>query len=143
MTLNILMVDTKPLSQVQKKWEDSIGRVPGAYTEGVAGAKDVIAKGVAAESLYAEKLQATIASKKRATELSKVSDSEWKAAATDKGAKRIGAGMTGAKGKFNKGISEVLTVIQGVTIAPRTADPLANVDNRVKPIVKALADMKK
>jgi hypothetical protein len=137
------MVDTKPLSQVQKKWEDSIGRVPSAYAEGVAGAKDVIAKGVAAEGLYAEKLQATIASKKRATELAKVSDSEWKAAAGDKGAKRIGAGMTAAKGKFNKGINEVLTVIQGVTISPRTADPLANVDNRVKPIVKALADMKK
>ena len=137
------MVDTKPLSQVQKKWEDSIGRVPASYAEGVAGAKDVIAKGVAAEGLYAEKLAATIASKKRATELAKITDSEWKVAASDKGAKRIGAGMTAAKGKFNKGISDVLTTIQGVTIAPRTADPLANVDNRVKPIVKALADMKK
>ena len=137
------MVETKSLSVVQKKWEDAIGRVPASYTEGVSGAKDVIAKGVSGEELYATKVQEAIASKRRATELAKVSDTDWKNAATTKGAQRIGPGMSAAKGKFNKGINEVLTVIQGVTIAPRTADGLTNVDNRVKPIVKALMDMKK
>ena len=137
------MVDTKPLAQVQKKWEGSIGRVPSAFTEGVDLAKDVIAKGVAGEELYAVKVQEAIAAKRRAEKLAEVTDAEWKSAAKDKGAKRIGGGMTAAKMKFNKGISEVLTVIQGVEIAPRTADPIANVDNRVKPIVAALAAMKK
>ena len=44
--------------------------------------------------------------------------------------------------KMRTGMGEVLSVIEGVTIAPRTADPMANVDNRVKPIVSALAKMK-
>lgn len=137
------MVDTKPLAQVQKNWEGSIARVPSAYKDGVAGASNVIAKGVAAESLYQEKLQESFATNRRATNLAKVTDAEWKSAAMDKGARRIGEGMTKASGKFNKGIANVLTTIQGVTIAPRTSDPMQNVDNRVKPIVAALAAMKK
>lgn len=137
------MVDTKPLATVTSNYESSIARVPTNYKTGVQGAQNVIAKGVAAEELYAAKTQEAIASKRRATNLAKVTDAEWKAAASDKGARRIGEGMTKSLPKFNKGISEVLGVIQGVEIAPRTADPMANVDGRVKPIVSALAAMKK
>lgn len=137
------MVDTKPLAIVTKNYEGSIARVPTAYKTGVNAATNVIAKGVAAEDLYATKVQEAIASKRRATELAKVTDAEWKAAASDKGARRIGEGMTKSLPKFNKGIAEVLSTINGVEIAPRTADPMANVDGRVKPIVAALAAMKK
>jgi len=137
------MVDTKPLDQVTKKWDAAIGRVPGAYTDGVNSAKDVIAKGVAAEELYKQKLQESMADGRRARNLAKVSDEQWRAAAREKGASRIGPGMTAAKGKFRAGISDVLSTIQGVSIAPRSADPMANIDNRVKPIVAALAAMKK
>ena len=136
------MVDTKSLEQTQKNWESAIGRVPGAYSDGVKGATNVIAKAIAAEDLYAAKVQEAVAKKSRAKGLAKVSDEDWRAAALDKGASRIATGMTAAKGKFNTGISQVLSVIQGVTIAPRTADPMANVDNRVKPIVAALAKLK-
>jgi len=136
------MVDTKSLDQTQKNWEASHGRVPAAYQAGVRGAKDVIAKGVAAEALYAQKTQESISSGKRARKLAEVSDEQWRAAALDKGATRIAAGMAASKGKFNVGISKVLSTIQGVTIAPRSADPMANVDNRVKPIVAALAKLK-
>lgn len=137
------MVDTKPLEVVKKKWEGAIGRVPAAYSEGVANARDVIAKGVAAEDLYAAKLQEAIADKRRARKLAEVSDEQWKRAAQEKGAARIGSGMSASKEKFGSGMSRVLSVIQGVTIAPKTADPEANVDGRVKPLVRALAAMKK
>ena len=136
------MVDTKSLDQTQKNWEGAIGRVPSAYSDGVKGAKDVIAKAIAAEDLYAAKVQEAIAKKLRAKKLAEVSDEEWRSAALDKGASRIGPGMTASKQKFNTGISKVLSTIQGVSIAPRTADPMANVDNRVKPIVAALAKLK-
>ena len=137
------MVDTKPLDVVTKKWEGAIGRVPAAYSEGVSNAKDVIAKGVAAEDLYAEKMAEAIADKRRARKLSEVSDEQWRAAAREKGAARIGPGMTAAKAKFRTGISDVLSTIQGVTLPARTADPSANIDNRVKPIALALHAMKK
>lgn len=136
------MVDTKSVEQSSKNWEDAIGRVPAAYVAGISGAKDVIAKGVAAEDLYAQKVQEAIASKRRARKLAEVSDEQWKAAARDKGGSRIGPGMTASKDKFRTGIGRVLETIRGVTIAPRTADPMANIDNRVKPIVAALVKLK-
>jgi len=137
------MVDTKSLEATRTNWEGAIGRVPAAYAKGVAGAKDVINKAIAGEELYAAKVQEAISNKSRARALAKVSDEDWRKAATEKGAARIGTGMTAAKEKFASGMGEVLSVIQGVTIAPRTADPIANVDGRVKPIVAALAAMKK
>ena len=136
------MVNTKSLDQTQKNWEASHGRIPAAYADGIKGATDVIAKGIAAEDLYAQKVQEAIATKRRAKKLAEVSDEQWRAAALEKGAARIGPGMAAAKGQYNSGMSKVLSVIQGVTIAPRTADPMQNIDNRVKPIVAALAKMK-
>jgi len=136
------MVDTKSLDTTRKNWEGAIGRVPQAYSAGVGAARDVIAKGVAAEELYAQKVQEAVASRRRARKLQEVSDDQWRRAAQEKGAARIATGMTASKDKFASGISNVLSTIQGVTIAPRTADPMANVDNRVKPIVAALAKLK-
>ena len=135
------MVDTKSLDLSMKKWKEAQGRVPQAYKDGVSAAKDVIAKGVAAEAHYAEALQATIASGKRAKKLQEVSDDQWRQAAITKGATRIGPGMAAAEAKMNTGLGKVLSVIQGVTLAPKTADPMANIDNRVKPIAAALHKM--
>lgn len=137
------MVETKSLEQTRKSWEESHGRVPAAYQAGVQAARDVIAKGVAAEQLYAQRVQEAISSQRRANNLSKISDEDWRKAAREKGAARIATGMAASKEKFAKGMGEVLSVIQGTTIAPRTADPMANVDNRVKPIVANLAKMRR
>jgi hypothetical protein len=41
------------------------------------------------------------------------------------------------------GMGEVLATIENTQIAERTADPEANVDGRVKPIVRNLAAMKR
>lgn len=139
----VKMVDTVSTEAARKRWEGAIGRVPAAYADGVNQAKDVIAKGVAAESLYQQKLQESMADNRRARKLAEVSDEQWRTAAREKGAARIGSGMNAAKDKFGAGIGRVLDTIRGTSIGPRTADPLANVDNRVKPIVKALADMKR
>ncbi|KKK98544.1 hypothetical protein LCGC14_2641710 [marine sediment metagenome] len=49
--------------------------------------------------------------------------------------------MAAAEGKMQTGLGKVLAVIQGVTLAPRTTDPMANIDNRVKPIAAALHKM--
>lgn len=136
------MVDTKPLSEVQAKWEAGIGRAGANYKTGVTNAKNVIEKAIEAEPLFAAKMQDAIAKGSRAKGLAKVTTEQWRAAAQEKGAARIGPGMSAAKGKFNQGIGRVLSTIQGVSLPARTTDPLANVDNRVKPIVKALVDMK-
>jgi len=136
------MVETKSLEQTRKNWEASHGRVPTAYVEGVTRAKDVISKAIAAEGLYAEKVQASIATQKRARKLAEVTDEDWRKAAREKGAPRIAAGMAASKEKFAKGIARVLDTIQSVNLPARTADPMQNVDQRVKPIVAALSKLK-
>lgn len=134
------MVDTKPMAEVQANWEGSIGRVPGAYSAGINRATNWNAKAIAGEDNYAAGVSEAVAAKRRAAKLAEVSDAEWKGAALDKGAKRIGSGMTAAKGKYNRKMGEVLNVIQGVSIAERTLDVDANIDGRVKPIAHALHD---
>jgi len=136
------MVKTKGLSATTKNWESAIGSVPAKYSEGVRGTTDWQAKAIAGEELYAQKIQEAVSKKSRAEGISRTSDSEWQGSALNKGAARIATGMTASKGKFNTGISKVLSTIEGVTIAPRSADPMANVDGRIKPLVAALHSIK-
>ena len=132
------MVRTKGLAATRKAWEDAIARVPAKYQEGVEAAQDVIERSKAAEDLWIAKIQDAAARRAREKGLAEVSDADWKKAALEKGAPRIAQGMQAAKEKFGSKISEVLSTIESVSLPPRVADPEANVDNRVKPIVRAL-----
>ena len=137
------MVKTKGLDVTRKNWEASHGRVPAAYTAGVNAASGVIDAAKAGEDLYAAKVAEAVANKSRVKGLDKVSDADWKSAAINKGAVRIAGGMAAAKEDYAKGMSKNLSVIEGVTIAARVADPMTNIDNRLKPIAKALYDSKR
>lgn len=136
------MVKTKGIERTRANWEGAIGSVPGKYADGVRGASNVIEKAIAAEALYAEKIQAAISKGSRAKGLAKISDEDWRKAALNKGASRIATGMSESKDKFASGMATVLSTIESVSIAPRSADPMQNVDNRVKPIVAALHKLK-
>lgn len=137
------MVNTKSLDATVGNYKAGIGVAPGRYKDGVQKATDTIEKAIAAQGLYEARIAESIANKSRVKGLQKTSTAEWKKQAMEKGAARIGPGMTAALPKYQKGMGEVLAVIQGVTIAERTADPEANVDGRVKPIVRALYDYKR
>jgi len=132
------MVETKGAATAVKNWEDAISKVPTRYEQGVQAAKNVIEKSKAAEDLWKEKIIDAANREARKKGLEKVTDSEWKAAALSKGKARIGEGMRASLDKFRAGISEVISVIESIQLESRTADPEANVDRRVKPIVKAL-----
>lgn len=137
------MVATKGAEAATKAYEAAISGVPGKYKEGVGRATDTIERAIAAEDLYAAKVSEAIANKSRVKGLQKTSTAEWKTRAMSLGAERIGRGMTEALPKFRSGIGNVISTIEATTIGERTADPMANVDARVKPIVKALYDMKR
>lgn len=131
-------MDTKSPEQAKQNWTASHGRIPKAYSDGVSAAKDVINKSIAAEENYAAGVQAAVAAKRRAKGLEKVSDADWKQAAQSKGSARIVAGMKASEAKYGRGINEVIGVLQSVNLPNRTQDPDANIDNRVKPIARAL-----
>ncbi len=137
------MVKTKGIGATMDNWTGAIGGVPAKYKKGIMAATNTIENAIAAEELYAAKVQEAIANKTRVKGLQKTSTAEWKQRSSDLGSARIAAGMTAAKDKMQRGMTDVLATIEGVTIAERTADPIANVDGRVKPIVRALYDMKR
>ena len=137
------MVDTKSLEATRANWEGSHGRVAAAYSQGIKGAKDVIAKAIAGEDNYVAGVSAAAAEGRRAKGLQKVSDEQWRAAALEKGATRIAAGMAGSKQKYASGMGGVLSTIQGVSLPPRTQDAATNVANRVTPIAVALQNAKR
>jgi len=131
------MVNTKPIGTVVQKWQDSTGRVPTAYTQGVQSASWQ-APAIAGQALYVAEMQNPQVLARRSTGIAKVSDSTWRSDAVTKGSARIASGMTAAVPAFQAGMAKNLATIQGVTIAARTTDPMANIDNRVKPIAAAL-----
>jgi len=126
-----------------KNYSDAIGGVPAKYKAGVSRTQNWQEKAIAGESLYGQKVSEAVANQSRAKGLAKVSNEQWKSKAAGKGATRIGQGMTESLPKFQSGIAPVLDVIRNTSIGARTADPMANVDNRVKPLVKALHDYKR
>jgi len=137
------MVRTKGIGATVKGYTDAIGNVPGRYKDGIDRTTDWQANAIQAEGLWADKIQEAISDRSRERGLQRTSDGEWKQAAGGKGAARIGAGMRESLPKYQQAMGEVLSVIEGVSIPDRVADPMANVDNRVKPIVEALVNYKK
>jgi len=132
------MVETKSAAEAVKNFEAGIGRAGANYKAGIERTSNFIERAIAGEDLYAQKMQDAISRKSRAAGLRKSSDAEWKKAAGGKGAQRIGPGMLASKDKFARGIAEVISTLQGITLPPRTADPLQNVTNRVGLIATTL-----
>ena len=137
------MVKTKGIEATAQNYQGAIGAVPGKYKAGVERTTNWQEKAAAAEPLYAAKVQEAIADGRRQKGINATSNEEWKRRAAEKGSARIASGMTASLPKFKAKMGEVLSTIEGVSIAERTADPMANIDGRVKPIAKALYDMKR
>ncbi|MHA1409345.1 MAG: hypothetical protein ACTSQY_03315, partial [Candidatus Odinarchaeia archaeon] len=115
---------------------------PQAYKDGIQRTSGWQQKAIEGEELYKQKLQESMAAGLRAKRIANVSDEQWKKAAAEKGSARIASGMAASKDKFNSGMAKNLSTIQNVSIPKRVADPMANIDNRLKPIAKALHDQK-
>lgn len=139
------MVKIKSSADIAKKWEDAIGRVPASYKSGVSRTTDWAEKASSedAETLWKQKIDEAAAAKRRQKAVAAVSNEEWKKAASEKGAARIGAGMTAAKSKRTTNFEPYRSAIEGVSLPAKTADPMANIDARVKPVVSALVETKK
>lgn len=137
------MVKIKSQAEIDKNYREAIGRVPGKYKAGVQKTTDWQEKAAAAEELYAAKVQEAVAARSRERGILATSNEDWKNKAASLGAERIGRGMTENADKRTRKFEPFRNAIEGVALPERTADPMANVDNRVKPIVKALVDTKK
>lgn len=139
------MVKVKPLETVKANYRAGATVAPARYKAAIEKVTGFISAASSddAEALYAARIQEAISAKRRAKALSKLSDADWKTPALTKGAARIGPGMTAAVEKHAANWSPYRAALEAVVLPARTADPMANIDARVKPIVEALVSKKK
>lgn len=138
------MVNVKDISQSQTNYERSASSVPEKYKAGIRDADwHTNASSDASEELYAQKVREAISRKARQKGVSRVSNEDWRQRALDKGASQIGGAMAKSGGKWARGFQPYQEVLKSVRLPDRVADPIANVQNRVIPIVEALYNKKK
>ena len=139
------MVKIKSASEIDKKYKDAISRVPANYKAGVQGTTNWQERAASAESedLWKGKIAEAAAANRRQKAVAQVSNAEWQSKAANVGATRIGAGMQANADKRTRNFEPFRSAIEGTNLPARTADPIANVDNRVKPIVQNLVNTKK
>ena len=102
------------------------------------------AKSEAAESAYQAQMQRVLANRQRQRGLAGVTDSDIKAGVQAVGASGYSSGATAKAAKMAKKAKRYvdLAVATANALPPRTADPDANIDARVKPIARALRNLK-
>lgn len=139
------MVKIKSAAQIDANYKAAIGRVPAAYKAGVQATGDwqEKASSAAAEDLWKQKIAEAAAANRRQKAVSAVSNAEWQSKAANVGSARIGQGMTANADKRTRNHEPYRSAIEGTSLPARSADPMANVDQRVKPIVAALVATKK
>lgn len=139
------MVKIKSASDIDKKYKDAISRVPANYKQGIQATTNwqERAGSAEAEELWKVKIAEAAASGRRQKAVAQVSNSEWQTKAANIGATRIGAGMTAGADKRTRNFEPYRSTIEGTTLPARTADPMANVTNRVGGMVMALVATKK
>ena len=72
----------------------------------------------------------------------KVNNEQWKQASLTKGASSIAEGMRQGREKYETNFSPILSAINSAVdrLPPRSTDAMANIDARLKPVVKAAID---
>jgi len=132
----------KSAKQITEKYETSIANVPAAYKMGVQATDDWKEKAISGQALYEEQMQNRAVLARRKKGLESVSNDEWKKGAVDKGATRIGAGMKAGSAKREARFEPYRKALEDMNLPARSADPMANIDNRVKPIAQKLHEIK-
>jgi len=136
------MVKMPSMGEISKRWTDAIPRVSARYKSGVQGTTDWQEKAAAGQSNFVERMSDSAVLARRESGIRKVSNAEWQNKAADLGAKRIGPGMNAAKEKYSKGYTPHQSALSGLTLPDKTTDSMANIDARLKLVVKTLQDTK-
>lgn len=135
------MVKVKPIDKVVKKWSDRASVAEDDYRFGVENPKQPWSKAAeAAYDTWVKAIQAAIANKSFVGGVRRAGDEKWRKKALEVGARRFAEGVRAATDDYAARMSEVLRVLEGITLPPRgpKGDP-ANI-NRVATIAKTLHD---
>lgn len=131
----------RTIQQATANLEASIPVIATRYTQGVQGADWAgPASSDAAEQRWGAGVQRAITNKSRQTAIRGVGNQVWQQAALGKGAQNIGEGIRRSLGKYTANFGKILAAVQPVVAAlpPKTTDTMANINNRLVPVVKAM-----
>ena len=138
------MVNVKPQSEITKNFVDGASRAPAKYKQGVQRADWATpASSEAAEANYAAGVSDAVARKTRQTGVQKVGNSDWQRAAADKGAARIGPGMSASAGKQAANWAPYRSFLEGLSLPDRTRNATENIQNRSIPVAQGMQDLKR
>lgn len=134
------MVFVKDKASRKAAYERAIANVPAAYKAGIESTQGWKNAAIAGQNLYEQMMRDPDVLARRARALEKVNEGDWKNKAATIGSQRIASGMMAASQKQADNYEPIAEAIRGVSLPERTADPIANIDNRVKPIVRAAVE---
>lgn len=130
----------KSLEEISSAFAASGSKAATAYAKEVDKVTDQAERSAseAAETNYAAAIALAVANKARQKGAAKRSTAYWKEKAKSKGAPRLSTGITGAKEDHRSGYAPIHSALSGMSIPDKGTDPYANVDNILKPVVKAM-----
>jgi len=134
------MVYVPSAAERKQKYLNSLGQVPANYKQGIERTTNWKESALAGQGLYEQQMQNASVLRRRAAALERVSEADWKLKAVSLGSVRIADGMRNSADKQAQNYEPIAQALRGVTLPERSADPMANIDNRVKPIVRAMID---
>ena len=140
----LIMVKVKNMNDSKEAYRQGASVAPERYKKAVLEADwQTNAASNEAEDLYAERVQQAISAKRRQKAINKISNSEWQNRASTKGANAIGQAMRDSDDKWAKAFTPYAEALEGISLPPRSSDPMSNIDNRLKKVVQTLVDKKK
>lgn len=134
------MVFVPSAQERKQKYLNSLGVVPGNYKAGIERTSNWKESALNGQALYEQQMQNAQVLRRRAIALERTSEADWKSRASNLGSVRIADGMRNGADKQTQNYEPIAQALRGVSLPDRTADPMANIDNRVKPIVRAMID---
>lgn len=130
-------IRVKPLSEIEANYRGAASEAQRRYGQAIP--RMVWQENaVAGQDLYESKMSDPAVLARREEKIREVSDAEFRKACTDKGASILGSRMSAAASKMSAGYAPIRSALEGLSIPDRTADPMANIDNRLKPVVDAM-----
>jgi len=136
------MVYVKPLADAKKHFEEIIPKIPERYEAEVKRAawRDPAIEG---EDLFKEAMAVVIAEELRRKGIEKLTDDQWRSTTVEKGKPIIGTRIRARLDVWATNWSPYRSALEAVELPAKVIDWEANIDARVKPIVRALKEKKK
>jgi len=130
-------IKVKPLDEIKEHYRRAAPEAARRYRE---AADRVVWKerAKAGHTLWRQRMADPDVLDRHLEGIDEVSDSEFRATMKEKGAAIIGARMAAAAEKQAKGYAPIRAAIEGLEIPDKGPDPYANVDNILKPVIRAM-----